>query len=281
MAGQGKSDEGAGEKATDPVYCLGRLRRHDRQRYNTILFAGPPERRRLGALYAFNLEIATIAEAVSEPLPGAVRLQWWRHAVEGLFAGQPPRQAVVGELGMAVRDCALEQEALLAMIEARERDLDSRPFADVGALEDYARQTAAPLGQLAFQCLQAGRHDDGAGAAAEAATAYALAGVLSAMPWRAAHGLPVLAGYLTADGKGPGGRSEIIRQKVARRLGLGLAKARDLVPRPARRWMPVFLLAGLAQRRIKALATGQPVAPVVSSAGPLAGLAWDWLWRRY
>jgi phytoene synthase len=42
----------------------------------------------LFALYAFSHEIARVRALVSEPLPGEVRLQWWRDALEGRRKGE-------------------------------------------------------------------------------------------------------------------------------------------------------------------------------------------------
>ncbi len=57
------------------------LRALDRDRFVTALFAPPAARDELIALYSFNLELARIAEQVSEPMIGEIRLAWWREAV--------------------------------------------------------------------------------------------------------------------------------------------------------------------------------------------------------
>ena len=68
--------------AQEYSYCGALLRRHDADRYLTALFAPGERREALFALYAFNLEIARMREAVSEPMMGLIRLQWWRDALE-------------------------------------------------------------------------------------------------------------------------------------------------------------------------------------------------------
>src|SRR4051794_33162883 len=70
------------------------VRRHDRDRFQTALFARPRQREALFALYAFNYEIARVREAVSEPMLGQIRLQWWREVVSAAFSGEAPRQHV-------------------------------------------------------------------------------------------------------------------------------------------------------------------------------------------
>ena len=54
------------------------VRAEDPDRYFATLFAPASVRDGLFSLYAFNLEIARIRQMISEPLPGEVRMQWWR-----------------------------------------------------------------------------------------------------------------------------------------------------------------------------------------------------------
>ena len=73
-----------------PVGAL--VRRHDRDRFQTALFAPAAHREALFALYAFNYEIARVREIVREPMLGRIRLQWWREAMAAAFAGGPVRR---------------------------------------------------------------------------------------------------------------------------------------------------------------------------------------------
>ena len=59
------------------------MRAADPDRYFSALFAPAPARPLLLALYAFNHEVARVAETVREPMLGAIRLEWWRETVEG------------------------------------------------------------------------------------------------------------------------------------------------------------------------------------------------------
>ena len=52
----------------DAAYCLAQVRRHDRDRYLTALFAGAAARADLMALYAFNLEVARTREIADNVL---------------------------------------------------------------------------------------------------------------------------------------------------------------------------------------------------------------------
>ena len=51
-------------------------------------FAPREARADLFALIAFNVELARIAEIVTEPGLGAIRLQWWREAIDRAAKGE-------------------------------------------------------------------------------------------------------------------------------------------------------------------------------------------------
>jgi phytoene synthase len=169
-----------------PVAAL--VRRHDRDRYHTALFAPAERREALFALYAFNYEIARVREAVTQPILGQIRLQWWREAVAAAYAGVPPRYHVVAEpLAAVIRDFAPSREHFERMIDTRERDLADEPPPTLVALQDYAEGTSAMLLHLVLEVL--GVTEPGIAAAArEVGIGYALAGLLRAMPFHARTG---------------------------------------------------------------------------------------------
>ena len=63
--------------------CAELVRRHDPDRFLTVLFAPPARREALFVLYAFNHELARARAVVSEPMLALIRLQWWREVVQG------------------------------------------------------------------------------------------------------------------------------------------------------------------------------------------------------
>jgi NADH dehydrogenase [ubiquinone] 1 alpha subcomplex assembly factor 6 len=169
-----------------PVAAL--VRRHDRDRFQTVLFAPAARHEALFALYAFNYEIARVRERVTEPTLGRIRLEWWRETIAAAYESDPVRRHIVVEpLTAAIREHALTRVHFDRLIDARERDLDDEPPASLATLEDYAEVTSARLVHLALEILgvddtaarQAGRH---------VGIAYALAGLLRAMPNQARAG---------------------------------------------------------------------------------------------
>ena len=161
------------------------VRRHDRERYLTTLFAPAERRADLLALYAFNLEVARTRESVREPMLGQIRLQWWRDALDEIQAGKPPRRhAVVEALAATIGRHNLPRDAFERLLLARERDLDDAPFLTLAELDAYADGTSGALTGLALLVLDA----KDAGLLAQArriARAYALVGILRAVPFHA------------------------------------------------------------------------------------------------
>jgi len=163
-------------------YVADTVRRHDRNRFLTALFAPPDRREDLMALYAFNLEIAKTREAVSEPMIGLMRLQWWRDALEEIYeTGRPRHHAVAEALAAAISGRALNRADLDRLIDARERDLEETAFVSVGDLEGYAEETTAPLFRLGLGVMGvSGEQVDQA--IGRIATGYALCGLMRALP---------------------------------------------------------------------------------------------------
>jgi phytoene synthase len=166
----------------------------DPDRCLAVLFAPPDARPDLFALYAFNVELARIAEQVSEPDLGAIRLQWWREAIERAAKGEATGHPVADAVGAMIKDRALPPERIAALIDARGFDVATRIMPDWPALETYLRDTAGALFALAAESLGA-REPSLGGAAASAGMAYGLTGLMRALPVHAREGRV----YLPAD----------------------------------------------------------------------------------
>ena len=82
----------------DFTRCAALVREADRDRYLAALFAPADKRDALFALYAFNVEIARVRDVAREPMPGEIRLQWWREALEGKRDGEARAHPVAAAL---------------------------------------------------------------------------------------------------------------------------------------------------------------------------------------
>lgn len=193
------------------------LQKSDPDRRLSALFATEAVRERLFALYAFNQEVARIAEATSESLIGEMKLTWWRDAVEDLYLDEPKvRRHAVPEALAGVTD-RLDREALLGLIAARFDDVSARPYADLGELVAYVDQTAGALMHSALQASECDLPDDWA---RQGGRAWGLCGLLRAFAHRASIGrAPVAGDELVSEG----GSAAMLAQ------GLGEDKAARLV----------------------------------------------------
>jgi phytoene synthase len=162
--------------------CLATLRETDRDRYLACLLSPDDKRGALAALYAFAAELARVRDTVREPLPGEVRLQWWRDLLEGNARGQSEANPVAAGLLTAIETHRLPRQTLLNMIEARVGDLYDDPIENRGALEGYAGETASALIQLASLVLDPDNAAASSEAAGHAGVAQAIAGLLLLMP---------------------------------------------------------------------------------------------------
>lgn len=262
-------------------YCAAEVRRHDPDRFLCAMFAPADRREDLLALYAFNLEIARTREQVSERMLGQIRLQWWREAIEGVYAGAPRRHEVVQTLADAVKRHGIARDSLDRMIDAREADLDDGPPADLAALQAYADATSGTLAAVATDMLGAG--EGARDAARQVGTAWALVGLLRAVAFHARAKRVYLPGdLLAANGVRIGDLFELRPSAglnataravadTARRLLAAARTRRGQVPRAA---LPVFLQARLADQYLRILAHRghDPLAPAIAQRPLLA--AW-------
>jgi len=234
--------------------CEDMVKRFDPDRYYASLFAPAERRPLLFALYAFNHEIARVAESVREPMLGEIRLQWWREAVEGARDGQPRAHDVVRALAELFARVGPPMELFEAMIEARSLDAANETFADLAALEAYCGQSSGVLMRIAALVLGEDIDD----LAREAGIAYGLTGLLRAIPFHAARGklyLPLdmiveadLSGDEIIAGKAGPGLKQIIG-KIAAHAAKRLEAARALSR--SRRALPALLPAALVPRYLK------------------------------
>ena len=166
------------------------LRRRDRDRFVTALFAPADRREDLFTLYEFNQEIARVRETVSEAMLGQIRLQWWR---ENIGAAGHPTAESLGEL--LTRHPGL-RPFIDRLIDAREFDLLDRPLADEAELKSYVEDSAAALTEAA--CLLLGAADAATlEAAREVGRGWGLLGLMRAQPVLGR--LPEIEGKTLAD----------------------------------------------------------------------------------
>jgi len=158
------------------------LHQDDPDRFWCLVPAGQDQRPAAAALLALNQELGRIPRQVTQPMAGFIRLEWWREAIAEARAGRPRRHPVAGALPL-IQAAGLDDAALVAMVDARERELDERPIADLGELLAHVRATAGLL-QESLAAVAGGDPVR----ARRIGTAYGLMGILRATGHLARHG---------------------------------------------------------------------------------------------
>jgi len=266
-------------------YCAQELRRLDHDRYLVGLFAPAARREDLFALFAFNLELARAPELVNEPMLGRIRLQWWRETLDAIAAGGEVTHGVAGPLTAALRG-GLRRVELDKLIDAREFDFEKRTPPTLDALEGYAAATSATLLRAALGVLEV-RSESLRLAAERVGVAYALTGLLRAVPFHAGQRRLYLPDELREEaGLRPAELFELrsspalrrVVQRIAVRAEGHLAAARGDAQKAPNAARPVLLHATLAARALARLrrAGYDPFAAVVQRRD--AGRAWRLTW---
>ena len=234
--------------ADSSALLLAEARRRDPDRYLCALFAPAERRDDLLALLLFNDELARIPDAVTQPMTGMIRLQWWRDALDELLTGRPPRRhPVVEALARLMAAGRVPANALYALIDAREPALEA-PVPALGWLESYAAATGGELARAWYGAL-GGTSPIEADAAGAIGTAYTLAGLDRALR---------LEDAVRDDAAGMA-RLRALVVEIRRRATELNAAGRRRAGRPARALMAAFLPA--------ALVTGRgPLTPLVMAA---------------
>jgi phytoene/squalene synthetase len=156
----------------------GSVRAADPDRYFAALFAPAALRPYLFAFYAFNAEVARVAETVREPMLGAIRLEWWRETAEGAAKGTPRNHDVAKGLADLLAEKPVALADLETLIAARAFDSSADHFADFAALETYLDATGGAVMRVAAKIL-GGKPE----ITREAGQAFGMTGLLRALPF--------------------------------------------------------------------------------------------------
>jgi len=177
-------------------------RKADPDRAIAALFAPATARGDLFALFALNGELARIADQVSEPGLGEIRLQWWRDALERAEAGEATGHPVADAFGDVLARRQLSRERIAGLIDARSFDIGETVMPDSRTLDAYLFDTTGGLFALAAEIV--GAEGENQGLIAQAAgQAYGLVRVMRSLPVLAVKGRT----YLSADALAQAGTS--------------------------------------------------------------------------
>ena len=236
--------------------CAGIVRSHDRDRFMTALVLPDDRREAVFAVYAFNHEVAKVADAVSESLAGQIRFQWWSDMIaEAVSEGALRHHEIATPLAETIRRYNLDPAPFQTLLRVREAHVlaeDPQPET-LDALEMYAEETAATPFAIASAILNDGAPVPEADARAirHMGRAWGLAGTIRAVPHLARRRQCRLPADLLAasdvdrgdvmEYRNPAGLADVVK-RIADRAAEHIGQARQLRP-----WLSVGmprLLAG-------------------------------------
>lgn len=235
---------------------LADLRQTDIDRYLALLLMPETVRDDLMALMLFNAEIAAIRDRIRDPLPGEVRLQWWRDVLSDDRGGEAQAHPVASLLLEVIKRRAIPVAPMVAMCDARIFDLYDDPMPDRTSYEGYAGETASSLLQMSAFLLDPAASTTTATASGHAGVAQAVAGHLMLLPLSQARGQVFIpADLLSATGLDrsgllSGGDRERAANAVRAFAGFGrehLDKARAALARVPGSVMPAYLPVALVE----------------------------------
>jgi len=137
------------------AYIQDFLKSSDPERYLASLYLREDIRHVAMTLYAFDTEISRIPDIVSEPMPGEIRIQWWRDLIKS--DGNSGSGPLAEELLSVIQKKSLPRDVLDNYLEARIFDLYQDPMPDMNTYEGYLGETvSAFFHMLAMACGEEG-----------------------------------------------------------------------------------------------------------------------------
>ncbi len=131
--------------------ALKTLKDLDPARYLSCLYLPASARDDIATLWAFDAEIARIPSLVSEPMPGEIRVQWWRDLIKsGDNVGSGP---LANRLMQVIEAHNLPRETFDNYLQARIFDLYQDAMPDTGSFEGYLGETISIFFQHAGTIL--------------------------------------------------------------------------------------------------------------------------------
>lgn len=130
------------------------LRQSDRLRYLSSLLLSDDVRVPITVLFAFHAEIGRIRDVIKEPLPGEIRLQWWREVTADYARKDEAKlNPLADALNQVIDQYGLNRASFDGYCRARIFDLYDDPMPDTAMYEGYAGETSSMLLQLSAQII--------------------------------------------------------------------------------------------------------------------------------
>ena len=124
-------------------FALQSLKEAGSEYYLNCLYLPEGVRWDIAVIYAFDNEIRLIPQRVSEPMPGEIRIQWWKDCLGGR---QQDRSGPLADaINRVIEKHKLQREVFWNYLDARVFDLYHDPMPDLETLEGYLGETVSAV----------------------------------------------------------------------------------------------------------------------------------------
>lgn len=162
-------------------YCIEALKGSDQ--YIQLLFFPEAKRNAIATIWAFQKEIDRIPYLVSEPMPGEVRLQWWRE----VFSGERTSEAKANPLAISLLSTIdrfdLPTDSFVRFLDAKVFDLYNDPMPDRVTLEAYLGETECFILQMLALINECEHGTNLANACGHGGVALGIANIIRQLPF--------------------------------------------------------------------------------------------------
>jgi len=167
----------------DPgTYCRDLVRKRDYEHYLTTLLLPESIRSLAMVLRAFNVEVASVRDSVSDANTGMIRLQFWKDAVEAVYSSSQHQQAEIqaktrkvivpnhpvvnqlvrlqrlGQLGSSQQG---DKDVLLQLVESKHVFFNKQPFKTFEEVDTYSKESFSNVNFLLLRALAASKGQTG------------------------------------------------------------------------------------------------------------------------
>jgi len=168
---------------------LNQLRDSDRSLYVASLLMPEEIRWPITTIYAFHAEIGRIRQLVKEPLPGEIRLQWWREVTaDNARKDEAAANPLSAMMNKTIDTYDLPRGNFENYCRARIFDLYDDPMPDILTYEGYAGEVYSTLFQMCCHIIDQDRAQITSTASGHAGVAFCVAQHLARLSVHARNG---------------------------------------------------------------------------------------------
>ncbi|XP_003741671.1 NADH dehydrogenase (ubiquinone) complex I, assembly factor 6 [Galendromus occidentalis] len=177
-------------KSQSPAaYCADLVKKLDYENYLCTLLLKGDTRRAAFAIRAFNAELASIRDQVTNVTTSQGRFVFWRETINRIYGGVSPQHPVALELlwVLSSAQSTINKQWFSRLIESREANAKNSAFESLTATETYAESSVTPVYYLILES-QGFKSIDCDHTASHLGKAQGLTNMIRAVPYHASKG---------------------------------------------------------------------------------------------